>query len=141
MKRPRDFQRGKVFKSEWAIPGDDQGQYFPTVPQVQGYVDNIVFSPWWENRCQIQQVNVKDGRGRRTACAFKYRYAGELRMPRWSRTELIICHELAHLLTPEGVPEHGREFCKNFLSLLDRWTDGLNVALREQYYLLGVKWN
>lgn len=141
MKKPRDSQRGRVFKAEWAIPDEEQGRYLATVPQVQRYVDDVVLSRWWEGRSTIQQVDVKDGRGRRSAVAFKFRFAGVLRMPRWSRTELVICHELAHLLTSSNAPSHGREFCRNYLALLDRWCgNGLGRVLREQFRLHGVKW-
>lgn len=44
-----------------------------------------------------------------------------INLPRWARVEVVIVHELAHILTPEAEPWHGREFCRNYLALIKRW--------------------
>lgn len=66
-----------------------------TVAECQAYVDRITTSDWWTTRHRYWKVPVKDGRGRRSACAS---WDGSISLPLWARTPSTILHELAHVL-------------------------------------------
>lgn len=123
--RPRDSQRQKVYDAEDAIHGKD----LPTVPEMQEYIDAILRKRWFKNRYpNIKQVKVQDGRGRRRAVGI-YRWTYSIiKMPRWARCEMVLLHELAHVVTDgrkgvfgaskHAVASHGPEFARNFLDLV-----------------------
>jgi|GEM_PF-2416170 len=112
--RPRDSQRSKIYASE---KGLRRGQRFADMRECQKYVDLVVFSPWWQERFGSRaRVQARDGRGRRHAGAFDHKRA--ITLPRWSRSELIILHELAHIATPLQFGAHGPEFARNYLELV-----------------------
>ena len=140
MKRPRDSQRSKLYEAEGGdfIP---KGNHLPTVAAIQSYVDGIVGSRWWKNRFTITTVYVEDGRSHRTALAFCSPSAGWITMPRWTRHERYILHELAHVATPNDCAAHGREFARNFLLLVGRWM-GRDAAkvLKASFDQHRVKW-
>jgi len=135
---PRDSQRSKLYHAEASAP---KGQHFASVGDIQNHVDRITTSLWWRNRSATVKVYVKDGRGRRKAGAWTNRALGFLTMPRWSRYELCILHELAHVMTPRKYADHGREFVRSFLALVDRWMGKQAAAdLRESFRQHRVKW-
>lgn len=137
---PRDNQRSKVYRAERRV---SKGVQFSTVSEMQGYVDQLCASRWWHNRFpDVQDITVKDGRGRRNAAGWNGRCGtGYVAMPRWSRCERVLFHEVAHVVTPGCYAWHGREFVRNFLALVDRWM-GKEVArlLRESFSEYKVKW-
>jgi putative metallohydrolase (TIGR04338 family) len=72
----------------------------------------------WRHAFVGSVFKVTDGRRRRSAVAFGCFQTSPtvtLRMPRWSRSMLVILHELSHALTPNRYSWHGIEFCTNFL--------------------------
>lgn len=116
---PRDSQRSKVYRAERELP---EGNYFPQITELQNYVDRIVLSRWFEKHYpSINAILVKDGRGRCSACGYNNRAFGYIKMPKWSRREIFILHEIAHVVTPEQYANHGREFVKNYIALIERW--------------------
>jgi putative metallohydrolase (TIGR04338 family) len=111
---PRDFQRSKVYASE---KGLRRGNRFNRIEDCQRYVDLVIDSPWWRTHCQTRpHVQVRDGRGRRHAGAYDHKRA--IALPKWSRSELIILHELAHIATPHSCAAHGAEFARNYVDLV-----------------------
>lgn len=138
MKRPRDSQRSKLFQAENCLP---LVNHLPTVPAIQSYVNKILHSRWWKNRFTVTTIKVEDGRGRRTAAAWHTHFAGIIAMPRWSRYELVILHELAHIATPENCASHGREFARNFVDLVTRrMGNDTAKALKASFDKGKVKW-
>jgi putative metallohydrolase (TIGR04338 family) len=124
-KRVRDSQRSKIYASE---KGLRRGQRFQDMRDCQRYVDLVVFSPWWQERFGSRaRVEARDGRGRRHAGAFDHKRA--IALPKWSRSELIILHELAHIATPLQFAAHGPEFARNYLELV-RYFMGDRAAAR-----------
>lgn len=114
---PRDGQRQRLYRSERAVPHGDR---FTSVAHCQAYVEDRLRSPWWRNSCpDIPSVTVTDGRSRRHAGAVRSRRI--IKLPRWSRTELTILHELAHIATPEGCAAHGPEYARTYLELVRRF--------------------
>lgn len=63
---------------------------------------------------QIQGLGVKDGRGRRTACAS----GSTIELPRWARTKPVILHELAHVLVGGG-RGHNWPFNRAYIDLVN----------------------
>ena len=119
MSAPRDNQRSKLYDAE---DGVDRGRAFDSVDAVQDFVDSITGSSYWERIPGAPRVvAVRDGRGRRHACAAESWYGAEVRLPRWSRNQLIVLHELAHTITPKGCAPHGPEFAAGYLRLVRRF--------------------
>lgn len=132
---PRDSQRAKVYRAQEQLP---KGRYLKTMAEMRAYVDEIHSTRWFQKRwLRPHNIKVRDGRGRRNACA----YWGAIKMPKWSRYEIYILHEMAHLM-PKGVnhtvASHGREFVKNFIALLE-WKMKINP--RPVFREYRVKWH
>jgi putative metallohydrolase (TIGR04338 family) len=140
----RDFQRQRVYNSEEYAKdslGGNFGKYMSTVNEMQAWVDEIVRSRWFRARWPfLTYIEVKDGRGRRRATGYArgltYRNLmtgrhesisteGVLKMPRWSRYELIMLHEMTHVIIDHvykrKVPGHGVQFCNLYLSMVRRF--------------------
>jgi len=117
--RPRDSQRSRLYRAENEL---DRGQHFPTIHALRAHVDYITGHEWWRYYFpKITAVAVKDGRGRRRAAAHVSLDAPAIMMPRWSRSELVTLHELAHIVTPATAPAHGPRFARLYLCLVDAY--------------------
>lgn len=106
----RDNQRLRVYRSEQ----DCFGTGTPTSLQsCQEYVDSITRTAWWRNRCRQTKVRVTHGArgGRAWASGTTIRTSPE------SRTEWVMLHELAHIMSPYHAAPHGPEFCANYVGL------------------------
>lgn len=116
-KRARDFQRSKVYRSERQDFGTPPE--FRTLAECQEYVDLIIATDAWRRIApHVSSVEVLDGRGRRSACA--YEGADAIALPRRHRRRWVVLHELAHVATPttEAVASHGPEFVAAYLYLI-----------------------
>jgi len=109
----RDSQRSKLYSAE-RKHSLYKKFYIDDVADLQKYVDSITSSKWFIDKFNYNSIKVKDGRGRRSACATKY----YIKLPVWSRYKLCILHEVAHTITPYNYAGHGREFANNFLVLV-----------------------
>jgi putative metallohydrolase (TIGR04338 family) len=136
-RRPRDSQRSKLYRAERTVGA---GHHFPSVAHCQAQVDRILASAWWKARFPaLDQVQVRDGRGRRHAGA--HQSHGAISLPRWSRRERIILHELAHLATPASFAAHGPEYAMVYLELVGHFM-GATAArdLAEAFRAHRVRW-
>lgn len=127
--RPRDSQRSKVYKAERTIKaGKDR---LETVAEMEKWITNLckqkrIRSHFPELR---RSFDVEDGRGRRAAGGSTW----GITMPRWSRSKLVILHEMAHVVIERRytiraprvngkwviqVAVHGREYCAVYLKLV-----------------------
>lgn len=146
MTRTRDTQRGKVYKAECHLPEALTGRKFETLAECQAYYDRIVRSRWWKARAIETPIFLKDGRGTRMARAYSNWAGGYINLPRWSRHEIVMLHELAHILNNRSHQRgadrrpHGAGFVRAFLDLVGRWM-GLETAkaLRESMLEHGVR--
>jgi len=118
----RDSQRSKVYAAERVVHGDN----FETVEEMQTYVDKVLGRAWFVRRWPKVAANgiaVEDGRGRRSAAA-KTRWGRLIvTMPKWSRYEEIILHEIAHHCSDaqygtREVAAHGWEFAGTLVELV-----------------------
>lgn len=125
MSPPRDMQRARLYAAE---DGVDPGRVFDSLAATQEFVDAITNSPYWERITGApRMIAVRDGRGRRHACAQQAWFGAEIRLPRWSRSQRIVLHELAHTITPDSCASHGPEFARAYLRLVRRF-------LSEEHY-------
>jgi len=141
----RDTQRGKVYKAERHVA---EGRKFGTLVECQAYYDRIVHSRWWLRRAMPTQIFLRDGRGTRMARAYSNWAGGYINLPRWSRCEIVMLHELAHVLRCRrygGANDidhrpHGAGFVRAFLDLVGRWMGAETAkALRESMLEHGVR--
>lgn len=111
---PADEQQARVYEAEATVP---DGREFTTVPECQAYVDQVLASEFWRRRFpRYTRVTVKDGRGRWHGVANKPKR--ELLLPRVSRNERAILHELAHVVTSLRFAPHGPEFARTYVDLV-----------------------
>ncbi|MGE3164420.1 MAG: hypothetical protein AB7O52_05920 [Planctomycetota bacterium] len=134
----RDAQRSVVYRAEDTV---DSGREFADLDAVQEFVDRVLASAYWERIPGAPQiVVVRDGRGRRHACANGAWFGAELRLPRWSRSARVVLHELAHTITAPDRAPHGPEFAARYVKLVERflsWDHG--CALRAAFRSAGVR--
>lgn len=111
----RDSQRSAVYAWERALPS------WPGTPLALLECQELVSLVWHEHMGP-RPPRVTDGRARRTAC---YVYDDhEIRLPRWSRSEMVVLHEAAHAILWAALPEaaaHGPEYARLYLDLLARY--------------------
>lgn len=123
MKKARDSQREKLYRAEIEGLKDFRGREFETIGEVEAYYRDLLRQVWFGRTFgrTVRAVKVYDGRGRRSAC-----HRGTINgcamicLPRWSRFEAVVLHELAHALVPSAdcFAPHGREFAEKFLRLV-----------------------
>ena len=106
----RDQQREKVYRGERQRFGDAI------------YTERLSLDQCRQLAASLygKRVIVKDGRGRRNACAFN-RSLPTIALPRWARNEIVVAHEVAHLHTfraGKDLPAHGSTFMRKYLNLL-----------------------
>jgi len=124
MKEARDFQRGLVYKSEDQAFDKRKEPEFQTIEQCYLVVDKIINCNYWKSYNGVKKIYIKDGRGRRRACAWSKGIHGkrnEISLPKWSRSTWIIIHECAHILTSKtdkGTAPHGAVFCTHYVNLV-----------------------
>ena len=135
-KRPRDFQRSKVYSWERAVFGRPTEKL--TLEQCAELAKKL---------CGFK-VTVKDGRGRRKACAYYERRT--ISLPKWARCEWVVIHECAHLLTDLDHAAHGAHYMKAYIGLLEQHgpasglpygpgVDGVEQGLTECAKRFGLK--
>lgn len=112
-KRPRDSQRQKLYNAEGVLA--QFSRPLLTVPEIQAYVDNLVKQKWFRDRYGKRIIPVKDGRGTRNAYGW---HSGPISMPRWSRQEYIVLHEVCHVVSSGFDAAHGPEFAGRFATIV-----------------------
>ncbi len=116
----RDNQRQKVYNAERTTSMWKQPDRIDDIHELTKYVKKISKSAWFRRRFGPNEIAVKDGRRRSSACGGW----GEINMPRWSRFKLCILHEFAHAVqtrVARGSAWHGREFCKIYIAFVKKW--------------------
>ena len=115
----RDSQRQKIYDSEH---GADHGERFKTVGECQAYVDRVLARKRLHKkypRLARMEIEVQDGRGRRSGVAQTVGLGHRIiKLPLFARTELYICHEIAHHLVSRGCAPHGWEFAMAYLAIV-----------------------
>ncbi len=122
-KRPRDFQRARVYRWEAAHVFPHAGEPLSLaacrtlVEAVFRWAERPGDTPGW------RPPLVTDGRGRRHACGSRE----AIKLPRWARTRAVVLHECAHGLARDM---HGPEFVAAYVGLLECFAGLDETALR-----------
>lgn len=114
-----DFQRSPVYRAEnkcFARKNSPQFRTFRTIPEIQQYCDELTRSDWFAQIFGDIDIKIRDGRGRRSACAWIG--FNIIKLPRKFRKEWILLHEIAHLTAGRNDDKHGPVFCRNYLNLV-----------------------
>ena len=100
----------EMFGSRFAIPDERK---FSDIAGVQRYVDAVM-----DHVGQPKSITVRERKGQTKA---HYEPLNQvIAVPvgtRWALREMVILHEIAHHLTPNDLPSHGREFRRNLSEL------------------------
>ena len=125
-RRPRDFQRARVYRWEAAQVLGQPGAAEPLSLEACRALVEAVFR-WAERPDPLASAwappRVTDGRGRRHACGSRE----AIKLPRWARTRAIVLHECAHGLAADL---HGPVFVAVYVDLLARFAGLDPEALR-----------
>jgi putative metallohydrolase (TIGR04338 family) len=118
MTRPRDSQRQRVYNAERALL--PLAAPLREVRDVERYIKKNMARKAILRRYPRASlsVNVRDGRGTRSALAYG---THTISLPLWARNEAIALHEMAHIVTNRhfrGQAGHGWEFCAVMLDLV-----------------------
>jgi len=121
--RVRDFQRRRVYNSELVFKqGHPLADKYQTKEEVTLFVSMVYEDEWF-----IRQY------GRRSLPSIRFPSRGRaayatgthlLSLPEWAWTDLIILHEISHLILdadPTPTATHGPEFCRIFLDCVRRF--------------------
>jgi putative metallohydrolase (TIGR04338 family) len=142
IKSTRDYQRQRVYNAErktsmycWNAVSKD----LPTADwqTLLKYVADMNMKPWWKERFGrfCPTIHVTDGRRQRRATGGW----GAIHMPKWSRSPLIICHEIAHAVGSYS-DRHGPKFCEKFLWIVyHQMGDAAYQELRMAFISGGVE--
>ena len=107
VKRPRDFQRSRLYRWEAAcilmLDLKPLSLMACRTLVAEVFVDRL--GP------DVPPPDVEDGRGRRHAAGSRL----AIKLPRWARRRSIVLHECAHGLSTDG---HGPDFVRTYLDLL-----------------------
>ena len=135
----RDTQRKRLYTAEnvafnrsFYVP---PGAVVRSVRECHDYIERVQSRAYLRRKYDWHltfPITVKDGRGYRRAVAYQgYR---EIQLPRWARTEDVMPHELAHLLTPTRLADHGPEFAAIYLDLVQHMLGKHEASrLRDQF--------
>lgn len=139
----RDNQRRKLYRAEDVLKA--HSKRLETVKDIERFVEKLRKRATLVRRYGPElrrSFYIGDGRMRSKA-------GGDSRgiyMPRWSRTEFIVLHELAHSISirkfgRSTIAGHGREFCGVYLDLV-RYVLGKEAgeALKASFKAHGVKY-
>lgn len=109
----RDTQRSKVYAAENKV---DRGKRFESLRECQAFSHKVTDSAYYRRKYHTGSILCQDGRGRSSACASNTWEGPVIKLPRWSRCELVILHEIAHHAA--GLPnKHNWKFAAVLLDL------------------------
>ena len=110
-KRPRDFQRAKVYRWERVCVHSETAPAL-SLEECRTLVEQVYVDRERPGRRRgWAPPVVTDGRGRRHAGGSRE----VIKLPRWSRRRTIVLHECAHGLSADG---HGPAFMRAYIDLL-----------------------
>jgi len=77
----------------------------------------------------LKMPGVTDGRGRRKACYSPFQHV--IKLPRWARSPIVVCHEVAHALAGPSGGWHRPYFAT---LLIDLWDEYAGVPQEESLW-------
>lgn len=135
----RDTQRKRVYDAETQAARLFTFRTYTDLHDVRRFLARVLIDPWFIKRwpwCTPDRLKVADGRGRRSAGCCKRGFQWVLKYPRWARYDLVILHELCHVIAEPVKPDHGPFFARCLLELTRQYigedaAGTLRVAYRE----------
>lgn len=135
----RDQQRARLYAAEAVL----QSGTLDSVKECQEYVNKVLGRAYVRKHYQLpKEIKVLDGRRRRSACAdFDRDWGYVIRLPRWSRSEQVILHEIAHHVWGSSRGgDHGPRFAAIYLDLVRHMLGADEAAkLQTRFRLFGVR--
>lgn len=133
----RDFQRSKVYKSEWAVRFDHRR--LSSIEECQAYVDELRTDRSYNHFGRMPRITVRPGHGSASA-DWDWIHGPMMTLPHWAQTEFTIIHELAHFSIPPESAHHGPEFAWVELQAIERKFGKHHAEeLRGWFFYYGVK--
>jgi putative metallohydrolase (TIGR04338 family) len=112
-------QSERVYWAEESVQPATNGRYFESMGEVTTWVQAILVSAWFQNRYpSVLEIRLRDGRGNRRAWCWQHDEEWLITLPRPYRYELMILHELSHVVAGTN---HDREFCATYLEFVRRF--------------------
>jgi hypothetical protein len=139
----RDYQRQKVYDAESKVSAftyHADKENLPTADwsYLQRYVLEMTQTPWFQARFPKYRIQVKDGR----RCRRAHGGWGTIWMPKWSRSPLLILHEIAHAVGFMMSDKHGPKYCGDYLYLVyHQLGEKVYRELRSSFISHGVDFN
>lgn len=134
MTRARDNQRSRVYAAENSVFTFGQ-----TIPDalLQATLNDWLDRRPIRSRFGPRRITIERGKGAARAYG-----AHRITVGVRCRNEWLLCHELAHCLTPGAYAAHGPEYCGIYLFLVDLFIGPAKAAeLRAAFRTRRVKWN
>ena len=135
----KDTQKQKLYNAEVVLHRFDV--FFKNTLDLDAYVNRIVSSEWWHERKGPPKVKaIVSRRDSRRADARKNGYYGGtshgcpiIKLPgSWAVCQSVILHEMAHLITPDAVQDHGPEYARNYLDIVREFKGDLTARKLEE---------
>lgn len=113
----KDPQRSRVYRAEASVP-EFFHHHIECLSDVQYEAHKLIQSGWWRARWpHVKCVTIRDSPGTR---GWAYRDHKRIELPDPARRLMYLLHEMAHLVTPDGVQDHGPEYCATYAELVQR---------------------
>lgn len=117
MTRPRDVQKSRVYAAQAGWPHVNT---IGSIAETQAWVDAVTGARWFRSRWGERRIEV---RFKAWGNATGY-HGGHVCLPPWARNDIVVLHEIAHVLTPSRYASHGEEFCAHLVTLVDNHLGG-----------------
>ncbi|HTJ62129.1 MAG TPA: hypothetical protein VL333_13140 [Candidatus Saccharimonadales bacterium] len=109
----RDVQKSKVYRAERRAREVIGDKAIQDRIAAWAFVEKVERDAWFRKHYGRWRFRISDGRGTRIARGG----GGWLNLPRWSRTPVVMLHEIAHNVAPSDA-WHDWRFCQVHLALV-----------------------
>lgn len=147
----QDLQQFRVYRAEKIV--DIGSRRIESIDEIQAYVDDMIASAWWRSEfAGIEAIEVRMGKEETDLArggadlfwdeaedSWEAGASGHIELPPWAWTELVVLHEVAHVLSPGS--KHGPLFARSFHHLVARKLgESAASELALAYAAEGVSW-
>jgi putative metallohydrolase (TIGR04338 family) len=122
--RPRDTQKAKYYRAEAEVLASC-ARDLETVVACQKLVDRVQRSLMWRELLgsrgfrDVPEIEVRDGRGRVSPGSEEWPGEWLIRLPRYTRLDLVVLRQMAFLATPDRHAYTGPEFAAAVVELVE----------------------
>lgn len=114
--REQDYQMWDVYNCEINTRHLLKSQKFNDIHNCREYIKNITGRKWFIDQFG-KKFKIKVYKSNNNANA--HYYTREIKLPEWAFDEIVILHEIAHLITPPPHSPHGALWANNYLNLVE----------------------